>query len=810
MTSAPRPHLNIASDFLQAYNPGGPWVLCAFHESRDEKPAGEFGPDTLGEMSEWMEKWNADGFNIYFHVNACRKGLNKKALKTDIMRVGWLHVDVDPETGKDLREEQVRILGELQDYDALPAPTVILFSGGGYQAFWKLAEPIEVKGDLAQIEEAERYNIQIAGELGGDNCHNADRIMRVPGTVNWPNKKKQKNGQQPAVAEVILAKWEREYPIGDFVPSMPLQDKASGIGGGRNRPEVNLPSGNVKRLDREQLRTELAKYGIGETSNLIEVIEDGESEDASVSSTDRSRSGWFLYCVCEMVRNDVPDEIIYAIVTDPAYGISGHPISQGRGMNRAVKRAIMKGKEEKVAPELADMNEHHAHVLIGGKSRYLYEYYSQPDQRMEVCFLQKDAFMNMHASSKVLISVSTATGTAPKEIPVAQWWNSSPNRREYTEVTFYPNHDFDGVLNLWRGFNVEARPGDCRLYLDMVRNVICGGNEAYYNYLIGWMANTVQNPHEPGQTAVVLRGGQGTGKGTFAGLFGMLFGMHYKHIVNPDHITGQFNSALTDAALVFADECFVVGDKKQAAALKTLITESRLRTEAKGLDSIDTRNCVHLIMATNSEWAVAAELDDRRFFVLNVSDDHKQDTAYFRAVREEMANGGYEALMHLLMTYDLTDFDVRVCPKTDELRVQQERTAALTPKGFVREVLMEGAWKPEHGGFRVEVVKDELLDALHDYMGHNKVKKTAMTKLFGEIFAEGFSDQHRLNGVRKWRNTRGQEQVAKRPRCWAFPSLDECRRLWDQKFGTKTAWPEVDQESPDDYESEAGDGGGHF
>ena len=78
----------------------------------------------------------------------------------------------------------------------VPEPTVVLFSGGGYQAFCKLAAPFEIDGVLDKAEEAALYNLQIERLLKADSCHNIDRIMRLPGTINVPNAKKKKAGRE--------------------------------------------------------------------------------------------------------------------------------------------------------------------------------------------------------------------------------------------------------------------------------------------------------------------------------------------------------------------------------------------------------------------------------------------------------------------------------------------------------------------------------------------------------------------------------------------------------------------------------------
>ena len=152
------PQLDVAVEFLQQWRPGGPWLLCAFHE--DGEPQA-LRAETADKAREWIRYWQGESYNIYFHVNACRG--SKKAEKVDVETFEWLHVDVDPKKDRDLREEQERILAMLQDHDTygLPEPTAIVYSGGGYQAFWRLAVPRPVGGDLKAIEDLERYNRQI-------------------------------------------------------------------------------------------------------------------------------------------------------------------------------------------------------------------------------------------------------------------------------------------------------------------------------------------------------------------------------------------------------------------------------------------------------------------------------------------------------------------------------------------------------------------------------------------------------------------------------------------------------------------------
>ena len=98
-----------------------------------------------------------------------------------------MHVDVD------IYDEAT--LAALRAFS--PKPTVIVFSGGGYQALWRLSEP------STDFERVEQTNIWLAEKLGGDNCHNIDRLLRLPGTINLPNAKKRAAGRVPVVARVV-------------------------------------------------------------------------------------------------------------------------------------------------------------------------------------------------------------------------------------------------------------------------------------------------------------------------------------------------------------------------------------------------------------------------------------------------------------------------------------------------------------------------------------------------------------------------------------------------------------------------------
>jgi hypothetical protein len=86
--------------------------------------------------------------------------------------------------------------------------------------------------------------------------------------------------------------------------------------------------------------------------------------------------------------------------------------------------------------------------------------------------------------------------------------------------------------------------------------------------------------------------------------------------------------------------------------------------EMKGKDVFEVRSYLRLMLATNSEWAAPVSLTDRRYFVLDVSNSRKNDHDFFKQLIYEQNNGGREALLQVLMDFDLSDFEVRSIPET--------------------------------------------------------------------------------------------------------------------------------------------------
>jgi hypothetical protein len=152
-------------------------------------------------VRHWIDNRQGRG-NIYWTVNAAAV-MNKKPAKKDILAVVSLHADIDPYRGEHQDEAEVRTVKMIEAHNKVAS--IVIKSGGGAWAIYDLAAPIQIDGDVAKAEETELFNIQLERELGGDNCHNIDRVARLPGTTNIPNAKKLAKGRRASSRRSIVA-----------------------------------------------------------------------------------------------------------------------------------------------------------------------------------------------------------------------------------------------------------------------------------------------------------------------------------------------------------------------------------------------------------------------------------------------------------------------------------------------------------------------------------------------------------------------------------------------------------------------------
>jgi len=269
-----------------------------------------FGPAEDAGLRAFIEEWRGRR-NLYFQVNADLRAagaIDKKGRKEHIAAVVALQVDVDfykTDGDRDVERERVLRLLTVDLPPSVPGqPSVINSSGNGVQAFWLLRTPVRTDGDLARVERVERYNRGLQVAFGGDAVTDVNRIMRLPWSINLPNRKKRDLGLVPVLARQISFDASLRYDLDQF----PAVD---GPAGGRVRAAIALKIGEAVGI------ASLDELPVSERTKTI--IKHGAFPG---EHREGGRSSWLFSAILSMIGHGVPDEAILGVITDPTWGIS--------------------------------------------------------------------------------------------------------------------------------------------------------------------------------------------------------------------------------------------------------------------------------------------------------------------------------------------------------------------------------------------------------------------------------------------------------------------------------------------------------
>jgi hypothetical protein len=185
--------------------------LSGIIELRPIVPDGNAGSifcKTIDDAFVRIERLAGQRINVYVGIATRRDSRNGKKWNLRAVRALW--VDLDGLTDPAARKAAERKLAEFP-----LNPSMRVWSGGGLHIYWVLVESIELI-DVPMIERVERILKGLADALGGDRAAtDASRILRVPGTINYPDAKKRAARRTEAPCELI-EKTDAEYQLDDF------------------------------------------------------------------------------------------------------------------------------------------------------------------------------------------------------------------------------------------------------------------------------------------------------------------------------------------------------------------------------------------------------------------------------------------------------------------------------------------------------------------------------------------------------------------------------------------------------------------
>jgi hypothetical protein len=461
---------------------------------------------------------------------------------------------------------------------------------------------------------------------------------------------------------------------------------------------------------------------------------------------------------------------------------------------------------KKTGPAKSDIDEivdtfnlKYGKCVIGDKFRVIVE---KPNNKTG--FMIKKDFEDSNAHIKVPI-MDGNTG-ALKYVPAARVWLEHPKALMYRDVIFDPSKSFDRyndkIYNLWRGFAVEPIEGKCCDTLGYIKKRLCSDDDNHFGRLIAWVSHMFQKPWELPGTAVAIQGEEeGTGKSFFPLILSRLLDgkvdiptLFFK-ASNAKMITGDFTGHLEHCLLVHAEEAFRAESDREDSIIKDLITGEYLPINPKGLQAKLVKNYTRLILTGNPSHIVKASRFARRFFVLKLSDGYEYDVEYFTSILNELEHGGYEALMHYFMTFDISKYDLRLVPKTLGL-LEQKLESLKNEERFWYNMLWTGElrfdnstdsgnhYKPNFCRKEFYSAKYVMINLFKRSIGKDSSRNRSDEVSFGMKFSKFFMNENGEKTLRTFYDGKCNYYV--------IPSLDVARQLFDHYLRQKVAWPDID------------------
>lgn len=207
--------------FLKSLDPDGWHNLVAFDPQTEKPKQGRtFAPVQWAEIKAWLELFRPNS-NIYYSLNEPKAGApHGKLSKADITNIRALGADIDPDDSSDFEIEQIRISARAESVRSSPiAPTIEVNSGSGLQLIWQLSAKMPADESRFAVENQGRG---LARWLSADAVQNVDRLLRLPGTINYPTPKKIARGRSPTPRPAVVTRFSAaRYDLATIAAAVP-------------------------------------------------------------------------------------------------------------------------------------------------------------------------------------------------------------------------------------------------------------------------------------------------------------------------------------------------------------------------------------------------------------------------------------------------------------------------------------------------------------------------------------------------------------------------------------------------------------
>lgn len=248
-----------------------------------------------------------------------------------------------------------------------------------------------------------------------------------------------------------------------------------------------------------------------------------------------------------------------------------------------------------------------------------------------------------------------------KAVSAAAAWLKWPLRKEVHKLTYQPGSDrfitnSPALYNTWQGWGVQPREGDHAPFLQLLEHIFTGAEPEAKEWFLRWCAYPLKYPGSKLFSSVVLHGiRHGTGKSFIGYTLGKIYGENFTEINQADLHSG-FNEWAESRQFVMGDDISGSNKRQDADLLKKLITQQKIRINAKYVPSYTIPDCINYFFTANHPDSFFLEDDDRRFFIHEVQVG-PMEQSFYKEYELWLDTEGAPAVFDYLMKLDLGDFD---------------------------------------------------------------------------------------------------------------------------------------------------------
>ena len=628
-------------------------------------------PQQAAQAEAWVLKANTQGRNCYFHTNVS-DATNKRLSKADVKAARFVWADIDPDIKQFGSYERAR--GYLNSLipSLIEHASIIIDSGNGLQVLYRLVPVLDIR-DQESKEEYEVVNRAVAKRWNADSTQDCSRILRLPGTLNYPSRSKIDKGypSTPSIAKIIYRS-AKEYNLKSIQAALAISPEIIE----QARTEYHTKSKGAKS-SKAITKIEITEQLRGRFEQFLESNPSAKARylGSTQGLVDKSGSAMDMGMATSMIRGGFNIDQIRALLLDWKFGSKNNDRTQDRYWVNIRQNSY--ARDEEITQEKIDKFWAQVKGTPVDKLKTVFtdstteEFVEPPDAidlinqeyvwdnlTREIYDIKNGLYVPAPKFYMHYDNVSYKPSEDAKATTLGRGWVKSPKRRSVKQLVLAPGKPAtlkDGSLNTWRGFTAEPAPGDVTPFIDLINFVL--PNKAEREYCVKWLAKMIQEPGAKFLVSLVVWSiEEGVGKGLLFETVGSLLHQRHFKVVGNEVFNDQFTEWQSQKIFVIADEVSSADKRSTADRIKGWITATENNINVKNTAKYSEPNLIKYVFLSNHPDAVYLNDKDRRFFVAEAPDKKLPDE-----IRKNFVNwiksGGKAALMDYLLSQDTSQFD---------------------------------------------------------------------------------------------------------------------------------------------------------